>query len=96
MEHSQRGCGNSPQDQTEGLSPNATVYVQVTTARLWHCMRFLSPQLVRVLRGACAYRSGFSERMLTDFMTVSSSDYTDYALMDSPPSATVIGEGTNG
>ena len=28
MDHSQRDCGDSPQDQTEGLSPNATGYVK--------------------------------------------------------------------
>ena len=28
MDHSQRDCGDNPQDQTEGLSPNTTGYVK--------------------------------------------------------------------
>ena len=27
-DHSQRDCGDCPQDQTEGLFPNATIYIQ--------------------------------------------------------------------
>jgi hypothetical protein len=66
-----------------GLSFTAPVYVQVTTGRL---IRFL----------ARAAREGVAGEPVRTGLTGSSLDYTDYVLMDSLPSAAVIGNGTTG